>query len=104
MNAIRQLSKKACSFLSVVMALPWTQAAHADPGLYPARPLLGSTHFFRKSLHDIEVNLRAQALRMYHIGFRCQTNSIDRSEEENPDCCLHRRADRHNQETFAFAV
>ena len=30
---------------------------------------------YRESLHDIEVNLRAQARRMYHMGFRCQTIS-----------------------------
>ena len=27
---------------------------------------------YRESLRDIEVNLRAQANRMYHMGFRCQ--------------------------------
>ena len=30
---------------------------------------------YRESLRDIEVNLRAQARRMYHMGFRCQTIS-----------------------------
>jgi hypothetical protein len=30
---------------------------------------------FRASLLDIEVNLRAQAKRLYHMGFRCQTIS-----------------------------
>lgn len=30
---------------------------------------------FRESLRDIEVNLRAQARRLYHMGFRCQTIS-----------------------------
>ena len=30
---------------------------------------------FRESLRDIEVNLRAQAKRLYHMGFRCQTIS-----------------------------
>ena len=29
----------------------------------------------RESLRDIEVNLRAQAQRLYHMGFRCQTMS-----------------------------
>jgi len=29
----------------------------------------------RESLRDIEVNLRAQARRLYHMGFRCQTIS-----------------------------
>ena len=29
----------------------------------------------RESLRDIEVNLRAQAQRLYHMGFRCQTIS-----------------------------
>jgi hypothetical protein len=29
----------------------------------------------RESLRDIEVNLRAQALRLYHMGFRCKTVS-----------------------------
>ncbi len=28
---------------------------------------------FRESLRDIEVNLRAQAHRLYHMGFRCKT-------------------------------
>ena len=28
---------------------------------------------YRESLRDIEVNLRAQARRLYHMGFRCQT-------------------------------
>ena len=28
---------------------------------------------FRESLRDIEVNLRAQAERLYPMGFRCQT-------------------------------
>ena len=30
---------------------------------------------YRESLRDIEVNLRAQAWRLYHMGFRCQTIS-----------------------------
>ena len=30
---------------------------------------------FRESLRDIEVNWRAQARRLYHMGFRCQTIS-----------------------------
>ena len=30
---------------------------------------------YRESLRDIEVNLRAQAPRLYHMGFRCQTIS-----------------------------
>ena len=30
---------------------------------------------YRESLRDIEVNLRAQASRLYHMGFRCQTIS-----------------------------
>lgn len=30
---------------------------------------------YRESLRDIEVNLRAQAKRMYHMGFRCATIS-----------------------------
>jgi len=30
---------------------------------------------YRESLRDIEVNLRAQAQRLYHMGFRCQTIS-----------------------------
>lgn len=30
---------------------------------------------WRESLRDIEVNLRAQAKRLYHMGFRCQTLS-----------------------------
>lgn len=30
---------------------------------------------WRESLRDIEVNLRAQAKRLYHMGFRCQTIS-----------------------------
>jgi hypothetical protein len=30
---------------------------------------------YRESLRDIEVNLRAQANRLYHMGFRCQTIS-----------------------------
>jgi hypothetical protein len=30
---------------------------------------------YRESLRDIEVNLRAQAHRLYHMGFRCQTIS-----------------------------
>jgi len=29
----------------------------------------------QESLRDIEVNLRAQAKRLYHMGFRCQTIS-----------------------------
>ena len=32
---------------------------------------------YRESLRDIEVNLRAQARRLYHIGFRCQTISCN---------------------------
>ena len=32
---------------------------------------------YRESLRDIEVNLRAQARRLYHMGFRCQTISRD---------------------------
>ena len=30
---------------------------------------------YRESLRDIEVNLRAQARRLYHMGFRCSTIS-----------------------------
>ena len=30
---------------------------------------------YRESLRDIEVNLRAQAHRLFHMGFRCQTIS-----------------------------
>ena len=30
---------------------------------------------YRESLRDIEVNLRIQAKRLYHLGFRCQTIS-----------------------------
>ena len=30
---------------------------------------------YRESLRDIEVNLRAQAKRLYHMGFRCSTVS-----------------------------
>jgi hypothetical protein len=30
---------------------------------------------YRESLRDVEVNLRAQARRLYHMEFRCQTNS-----------------------------
>ena len=30
---------------------------------------------YRESLRDIEVNLRAQARRLFHMGFRCQTIS-----------------------------
>jgi Transposase DDE domain/Domain of unknown function (DUF4372) len=30
---------------------------------------------YRESLRDIEVNLRAQARRLYHMGFRCETIS-----------------------------
>ena len=30
---------------------------------------------YRESLRDIEVNLRAQTKRLYHMGFRCQTIS-----------------------------
>lgn len=30
---------------------------------------------YRESLRDIEVNLRAQSSRLYHMGFRCQTIS-----------------------------
>ena len=30
---------------------------------------------YRESLRDIEVNLRAQAKRLYHMGFRCATLS-----------------------------
>ena len=30
---------------------------------------------YRESLRDIEVNLRSQVRRLYHIGFRCQTIS-----------------------------
>ena len=30
---------------------------------------------YRESLSDIEVNLCAQARRLYHLGFRCQTIS-----------------------------
>jgi hypothetical protein len=30
---------------------------------------------YRESLRDIEINLRAQSKRLYHMGFRCQTIS-----------------------------
>jgi hypothetical protein len=30
---------------------------------------------FRESLRDIEINLRAQSQRLYHMGFRCETIS-----------------------------
>lgn len=30
---------------------------------------------WRESLRDIEVNLRAQSQRLYHMGFRCKTVS-----------------------------
>jgi Domain of unknown function (DUF4372)/Transposase DDE domain len=30
---------------------------------------------YRESLRDIEINLRAQSKRLYHMGFRCQTVS-----------------------------
>lgn len=30
---------------------------------------------YRESLRDIEVNLRAQSRRLYHMGFRCRTIS-----------------------------
>jgi hypothetical protein len=30
---------------------------------------------YRESLRDIEINLRAQSMRLYHMGFRCQTIS-----------------------------
>ena len=30
---------------------------------------------YRESLRDIEINLRAQVKRLYHMGFRCQTIS-----------------------------
>ena len=32
---------------------------------------------YRESLRDIEVNLRAQAKRLYHMGFRCATLSCN---------------------------
>ena len=38
---------------------------------------------YRESLRDIEVNLRAQARRLYHMGFRCQT--ISRNTLANPN-------------------
>jgi hypothetical protein len=30
---------------------------------------------YRESLRDIQINLRAQASRLYHLGFRCKTIS-----------------------------
>lgn len=69
-------------------------ATHALPATEHVSPLCGRPHkvkdfscldqFFamafaqltyRESLRDIEVNLRAQARRLYHMGFRCQTIS-----------------------------
>ena len=38
---------------------------------------------YRESLRDIEVNLRAQARRLHHTGFRCQTISRNRLANAN---------------------
>jgi hypothetical protein len=38
---------------------------------------------YRESLRDIEVNLRAQARRLHHMGFRCQTISRNTLANEN---------------------
>ena len=38
-------------------------------------PTTGANTRYRESLRDIEVNLRVQARRLYHMGFRCQTIS-----------------------------
>jgi hypothetical protein len=38
---------------------------------------------YRESLRDIEVNLRAQARRLYHMGFRCQTISRNKLANAN---------------------
>ncbi len=40
---------------------------------------------YRESLQDIEVNLRAQVKRLYHVGLRCKTVS------RNPLCSLEKR-------------
>ena len=42
---------------------------------------------YRESLRDIEVNLRAQAKRLYHMGFRCTTlsrNTLANANETRP--------------------
>jgi cytochrome c-type biogenesis protein CcmH/NrfF len=38
---------------------------------------------YRESLHDIEVNLRAQAKRLYHMGLRCKTVSCNTLANSN---------------------
>ena len=38
---------------------------------------------YRESLRDIEVNLRAQARRLYHMGFRCQAISPTKLAKPN---------------------
>jgi hypothetical protein len=42
---------------------------------------------YRESLRDIEVNLRAQANRLYYMGFRCQTisrNTLANANDTRP--------------------
>jgi len=72
MNAIRKFSRKACLCLSVVMAFAWTQAAHADPGWYPARSLLGSTHLIEIT-QDTYLSSKKRGLR--HGGFETSGGS-----------------------------
>jgi hypothetical protein len=56
---------------------------------------------YRESLRDIEVNLRAQAKRLYHMGLRCKTvsrNTLSNANATRPwqkarcrliDSCKH---------------
>lgn len=43
---------------------------------------------YRESLRDIEVNLRAQTRRRYHMGFRCQTISRNTLANANAIRCF----------------
>jgi len=43
---------------------------------------------WRESLRDIEINLRAQSARLYHMGFRCQTISRGIRVSSKPHCFL----------------
>ena len=42
---------------------------------------------YRESLRDIEINLRAQSQRLYHMGFRC--NTISRNTLSNANATRH---------------
>ena len=48
---------------------------------------------YRESLRDIEISLRAQSKRLYHMGFRCQT--ISRNTLANANATLNEHVHFH---------